>query len=104
MGELSGAGTDLTTSASNFFSSIQNVLNQPESNSVRNLAVQSGETLAGNINQMANQVEQMQAGLNTQNQRPRPAKSISLSIRFSNSTCKSKSFKVVSPPAATPWG
>jgi flagellar hook-associated protein 1 FlgK len=66
MGELSGSGTDLTTSVSNFFSSVQNVLDQPESNSVRSLAVQSGQTLAANINSEANQVEQMQAGLNSQ--------------------------------------
>ncbi len=66
MGELSTSGTDLTTSTSNFFSAIQNVLDQPESNSVRGLAVQSGQTLATNIDQLANQVEQMQTGLNAQ--------------------------------------
>lgn len=66
MGELSSNGTDLTTSVSNFFSSIQNVLNQPESSSVRSLAVQSGQTLANNIDQMATQVQQLQSGINTQ--------------------------------------
>lgn len=66
MGELSSNGTDLTTSVTNFFSSIQNVLDQPESTSVRSLAVQSGQTLASNINQTANQVQQLQSGINTQ--------------------------------------
>ena len=41
-----GAGADLTTSIDNFYSSVQTVLNQPESVSDRNLAVAAGQTLA----------------------------------------------------------
>ena len=42
--------TDLSTSLDNFFSSISDILNQPESDSVRNLAVLQGQTLTSDIN------------------------------------------------------
>ena len=44
-----------------FFSSISDVLNQPEDYSVRNLAVLQGQALAGNINQLATQAEQLRS-------------------------------------------
>src|SRR5688572_2795510 len=43
-GELSD--TDLSTSLNNFFNSISEILNQPESDAARNLAVLKGKTLA----------------------------------------------------------
>jgi flagellar hook-associated protein 1 FlgK len=46
-GELSD--TDLSTSLTNFFASIHEILNQPESTSVRNLAVLQGRTLTDDI-------------------------------------------------------
>jgi flagellar hook-associated protein 1 len=66
LNELSGSGNDLTTSVSNFFAAIQNLQDQPNSTSVRSLAVQSGEILASNINNMSNQAIQMQQSLNSQ--------------------------------------
>ena len=54
IGELSD--TDLSTYLTDFFSSINEVLNQPESQSVRNLSVLSGQTLTESINHMAEQV------------------------------------------------
>ena len=62
MGELSD--TDLSTSLNNFFSSIHEVLNSPESGSVRNLAVLQGRTLATDINRLANRVGQIRYDLN----------------------------------------
>ncbi|HVX15074.1 MAG TPA: flagellar hook-associated protein FlgK [Pirellulales bacterium] len=50
----------------NFFSSIADILNQPESASTRNLAVLQGQTLANNINSMATQVTQARSDLNNQ--------------------------------------
>lgn len=49
-----------------FFSSIGNILNQPQSTSTRNLAVLQGQTLAKNINDMAARVAQSQSDLNNQ--------------------------------------
>ena len=54
IGELTD--TDLSTSLDNFFSSINEILNQPENVSVRNLAVLQGQTLAADINRMADRV------------------------------------------------
>ena len=48
--------TDLSTSMNNFFSSISEVLNQPEDVSVRHLAVLNGQTLTTDINRLANEV------------------------------------------------
>src|SRR5262245_6192125 len=47
IGELSD--TDLSTSLSKFFNSIQDVLNQPESRSIRNLVQLQGQSLATDI-------------------------------------------------------
>jgi flagellar hook-associated protein 1 len=62
LGNLSD--TDLSTSLDNFFSSISDILNQPESDSVRNLAVLKGQTLTQDFNQLATQVGQIRSDLN----------------------------------------
>ena len=56
--------TDLSTSLDNFFSSISNILNQPESDSVRNLAVLKGQTLTADINNLAVRAGQLRSDLN----------------------------------------
>ncbi len=57
VGELSD--TDLSTSLSNFFGSINDILNQPESVSVRNLASLQGQTLAADIRRLSSRVGQL---------------------------------------------
>jgi flagellar hook-associated protein 1 len=56
--------TDLSTSMNDFFSSLSEILNQPESVSVRNLAVLKGMTLAQDISRMAQRVTEMRIDLN----------------------------------------
>ena len=51
LGEL--GETDLSTAMNTFFGSIAEILNQPESRSVRNLAVLQGQTLTQDIRRMA---------------------------------------------------
>ena len=63
LGELSD--TDLSTSLTNFFNSINEVLNQPESASVRNLAVLQGKTLAGDITRLSSRVQEISNDANT---------------------------------------
>jgi flagellar hook-associated protein 1 FlgK len=58
--------TNLDTSLSSFFSSIANVLNQPEDSTVRNQAVLNGQALAGTFNSLNAQVDQLRSNLNTQ--------------------------------------
>ena len=55
IGEL--GDTDLSTSLSDFFGAISEVLNQPESVSTRNLVVLQGETLTTNVNNLASRVQ-----------------------------------------------
>jgi flagellar hook-associated protein 1 FlgK len=62
VGELSD--TDLSTSMDNFFGSINEVLNQPESVSVRNLAMLQGVTLTQDVNRMAQRVQSLRKNLN----------------------------------------
>jgi len=62
IGELSD--TDLSTALNNFFSSISEILNQPESVSVRNLAVLQGTTLSTNIRRLAGQVVELREDVN----------------------------------------
>ena len=62
VGEL--GNNDLSTSLNNFFASINEVLNQPESVSVRNLAVLKGQTLAGDINRLASRVDDIRRDVN----------------------------------------
>lgn len=61
IGELSD--TDLSTSLNTFFSSIAEILNQPESISVRNLAVLQGVTLTTDVSNMAKRVTQIRSDL-----------------------------------------
>ena len=55
---------DLSTSLNNFLGAISQVLNQPESVSVRNLAVLQGKTLAGDINRLANRAGEVRDDIN----------------------------------------
>lgn len=64
VGELSD--TDLSSSLNKFFSSINDVLNQPESDSVRNLAVLQGKALAGDIVRLSNRARTVRGDLNKQ--------------------------------------
>ena len=66
-GLLNELGTNgLSSSLDDFFSSISDVLNQPESDSVRNLAVLKGQTVTQDVNQLASQTEQLRSDLNDQ--------------------------------------
>src|SRR4029079_2942940 len=53
----------MSTSLNDFFSSLNEVLNQPESVSVRNLAVLKGKTLAQDINHLAQRAGQMRGDI-----------------------------------------
>ena len=57
--------TDLSTSLTNFFSSINDILNQPEDISVRNLAVLQGETLLGDIERLASRAQRIRTDVNS---------------------------------------
>ncbi len=68
-GELEGlinelGDTDLSTSLNKFFASISEILNQPESVSVRNLAVLEGNKFAQEVNRMAQRVGSLRTDLN----------------------------------------
>jgi flagellar hook-associated protein 1 len=62
LGELSD--TDLSTSMTRFFGSINDILNQPESISVRNLAVLQGRTLAADIQRLDERVREVREDVN----------------------------------------
>jgi len=62
IGELSD--TDLSTAMNDLFSSISDILNQPESVSVRNLAVLQGTTLTQGVNRLANRASDIRNDLN----------------------------------------
>ncbi len=62
IGELND--TDLSTALNRFFGSINEVLNQPESASVRNLAMLQGKTLTEDIKRLANRVGEMRFDIN----------------------------------------
>ncbi len=64
IGELSD--TDLSTSLSNFFNSIHDILNQPDSASVRNLAVLQGRTLAEDLSRLDGRVREIRNDVNEQ--------------------------------------
>ncbi|MFV2066772.1 MAG: flagellar hook-associated protein FlgK [Pirellulales bacterium] len=64
MGEL--GDTDLSSSLTSFFGSLNDVVNQPEDVLVRGLAVQKGETLTQDINRLANRVRDERANVNAQ--------------------------------------
>lgn len=56
--------TDLSTRLNDFFSAISEVLNQPESVSVRNLAVLEAATLANDMNRLSERVQSLRSDLN----------------------------------------
>lgn len=62
MGEL--GDTDLSTSLTKFFGSVNDILNQPESVSVRNQAVLQGGTLAEDIRRLDSRVKQIRSDAN----------------------------------------
>jgi flagellar hook-associated protein 1 FlgK len=64
IGELSD--TDLSTGLSNFFNSIHDILNQPDSASVRNLAVLQGRTLTDDIRRLDTRVREIRNDVNSQ--------------------------------------
>lgn len=57
---------DLSTSLNDFFSSISDVLNQPESMSVRHLVTLKGETLSQDFQNLAGNVQLLRENLNDQ--------------------------------------
>ncbi len=63
LGELSK--TDISTAMTSFFSSISEILNQPESISARNLAVLNGDTLAQEIRRLTSRVEEARSDINS---------------------------------------
>jgi len=60
------SGANLSSAMNQFFSSISNVLNQPDSASVRQLAVLQGQSLAQSINSMSSQTVQLRSSLDDQ--------------------------------------
>lgn len=64
LGELSD--TDLSTSLTNFFNSIHDVLNQPDGVSVRNLVVLQGRTLGDNVNRLDSRVREVRRDIDAQ--------------------------------------
>ncbi|HUE72363.1 MAG TPA: flagellar hook-associated protein FlgK [Pirellulaceae bacterium] len=58
--------SDLSTSLTKFMASINDVLNQPESASIRNLAVLQGQQLAGDIGRLNQQARTLYGDINTQ--------------------------------------
>jgi flagellar hook-associated protein 1 FlgK len=64
IGELTD--TDLSTSLSTFFNSINDVLNQPEDVSVRNLAVLQGVTLTDDIRRLDSRIRDIRGNINAQ--------------------------------------
>lgn len=64
IGELSD--TDLSTGLSEFFNSIHDILNQPDSASVRNLAVLQGRTLTDDIRRLDTRVREVRNDVNDQ--------------------------------------
>jgi len=64
---VNALGTNnLSTAMTNFFSSISQVLNQPQDVATQNQVVLQGQTLAGSINNMAQQVNSLRSNLNQQ--------------------------------------
>lgn len=64
IGELTD--TDLSTSLSNFFNSINDILNQPEDISIRNLAVLQGVTLTDDIRRLDSRIRDIRGNINAQ--------------------------------------
>ncbi len=55
---------DLSTSLDTFYNSISNVLNNPETTSYRDMAVEAGQDLADSIKRIADSLLEMQDGIN----------------------------------------
>lgn len=64
IGELTN--TDLSTSLSGFFNSINDILNQPEDISVRNLAVLQGVTLTDDIRRLDTRIREIRGNINNE--------------------------------------
>lgn len=64
LGEL--GSNDLSTSLSNFFGSLNDVVNSPESAAVRRTAVRQGEALADKINSIESGARKIQKDINTE--------------------------------------
>jgi flagellar hook-associated protein 1 FlgK len=64
VGELSDS--DLSTSLTDFFNSLSDVLNQPEDAAIRNLAVLRGQSLANQIQTLSSRVNDMRSVVNDQ--------------------------------------
>jgi flagellar hook-associated protein 1 FlgK len=64
IGELQD--TDVSSSMNNFFSSISQILDQPESTSLRNLTVLQGQSMTGDINRLAGRAQEVRDDLNQQ--------------------------------------
>jgi flagellar hook-associated protein 1 FlgK len=62
LGEL--GDNDLSTTLTKFFGSLNDILNQPESIPVRNLAVLQGQTLAGDIQRLDSRVREIRKDTN----------------------------------------
>lgn len=63
LGELND--TDLSSMMSKFFGSLHDVLNQPESLSIRNVAIQQGQRLADDIQHLDSRVRLIRSQINT---------------------------------------
>ncbi|HEX3998929.1 MAG TPA: flagellar hook-associated protein FlgK [Pirellulales bacterium] len=59
-------GTNLDSAMTNFFSSVSQILNNPNDPTVQQLAVSNGQTVATTFNQLASSAQQLQTGLNGQ--------------------------------------
>lgn len=59
-------GSDLSTALNSFFSSISDILNQPESIAVRNLAVLQGKNLTATVSQLSQRVNTLRSDQNNQ--------------------------------------
>lgn len=64
LGELSDS--DLSSALTRFFGAVSEILNQPESVTVRNLAVLEGQTLAGEVSRLYARVAELRSDLNRQ--------------------------------------
>ncbi len=60
------SGSNVTSALNQFFASISNVLNQPESASLRQLATLQGQSLAKSINDLAGQTSDLRTSVNDQ--------------------------------------
>ena len=66
LNDTTNGGTNLDSAMTSFFSSISQILNSPQDPSVRQLAVGSGQALAGEFNQIATQTNQVRSDLNSE--------------------------------------